>query len=88
MSERQAMNRKAYASFSSGQTARMSALESITNVFIGFILAVFIQIKLFTSFGIEVETNQEVAIALLFTAASIIRSFVVRRVFNSIARKR
>lgn len=88
MSERQAMNRKAYASFSSGQTARMSALESIANVFIGFILAVFIQIKLFTSFGIEVETNQEVAIALLFTAASIIRSFVVRRVFNSIARKR
>jgi len=88
MSERQAMNRKAYASFSSGQTARMSALESITNVFIGFILAVFIQIKLFSSFGIEVETNQEVAIALLFTAASIIRSFVVRRVFNSIARKR
>lgn len=88
MPERHSMNRKVHESFSSGQTARMSALESITNVFIGFILAVFIQIKLFSSFGIEVETNQEVAIALLFTAASIVRSFVVRRVFNSIARKR
>ena len=88
MPERHSMNRKVHESFFSGQTARMSALESIPNVFFGFILGIFLQIKLFSSFGIEVETNQEVAIALLFTAASILRSFVVRRVFNSIARKR
>jgi len=66
------------------QSRRMSLLESLTNVAIGYGVAVATQIAVFPLFGLEVSLSDNLAIGGLFTLVSIARSYAVRRLFEAI----
>ena len=61
-----------------------SAVEAVANVAIGFGVALATQIIAFPWFGLAVALTDQVGIALIFTAVSIVRSYAVRRLFNAI----
>ena len=65
-----------------GQTKRVSALESVLNVLIGYGVAVGSQIIIFPYFGINIPMSDNFVIGGYFTLISLARSFLVRRMFN------
>lgn len=64
------------------QTKLGSAMESITNVLVGFTLAIVTQVLVFPMFGINVPLNDNFKICVVFTVISLVRSYAVRRWFN------
>ena len=66
------------------QSKQMSLLESLTNVAIGYGVAVSAQIMVFPMFGLDVPLSDNLAIGAIFTGISIVRSFTLRRVFEEI----
>jgi hypothetical protein len=66
------------------QSRRMSLVEAVANVGVGFLLALLTQIIVFPLFGLYVSLGENFAIGGLFTTTSIGRSFVLRRVFEAI----
>ena len=69
------------------QSRKMSLIESITNVIIGYSISVLAQIIIFPIFDIHVSLSQNIKIGLSFTVISIIRSYFLRRLFNATTRK-
>ena len=59
-----------------------SLLESFTNVVIGYLVAVGSQIIIFPLFGINIPIQDNFLIGLWFTIISIIRSYILRRIFT------
>ena len=68
------------------QSRLMSFVEAVTNVVIGYGVAVLVQIAIFPAFGIEISIGENLANGLVFTGVSIIRSYALRRVFEGIRR--
>jgi hypothetical protein len=62
----------------------MSMAESLTNVAVGYGVAVSAQIMVFPLFGLDVALVDNLAIGAIFTGISIVRSFTLRRVFEEI----
>ncbi len=69
------------------QTRRMSLLESVTNVVVGYMLAIITQIVVFPLFGIVTDLKQHLAIGLAFVVVSLARGFVLRRIFEHFSRR-
>jgi hypothetical protein len=63
------------------QSRMMSLVEAITNVIVGYGLAVVTQIIVFPWFGLEAELGEHMAIGLAFVAVSLARSYLLRRLF-------
>jgi hypothetical protein len=66
------------------QSRRMSLIEAIANVAIGYAVALLTQIIVFPLLGLQVSLGENLAIGALFTIASIARSYALRRVFEAI----
>ena len=66
------------------QSKKLSLIESISNVIIGYLIALLSQIIVFPIFGIEATIQDNLLIGLWFTGISIVRSYTMRRVFNRI----
>lgn len=64
------------------QTRLQSAIESATNVAIGYGVAVASQMAIFPLFGIHATLADNLLIGGYFTIISLARSYVVRRLFN------
>ncbi|WP_082844491.1 hypothetical protein [Ralstonia mannitolilytica] len=64
------------------QSRAGSLLESLTNVAIGYAVALLSQVVIFPLYDIHVPMSTNIAIGLWFTAVSITRSYVLRRWFN------
>jgi hypothetical protein len=64
------------------QSKKMSLVESITNVAVGYGVAILSQIIIFPVFGISATVKDNLLIGLFFTVVSIFRSYVLRRIFN------
>ena len=64
------------------QSRRHSAIETIANVFIGYVAAVASQMMVFPVFGIQVGARTHFMIGAWFTVVSVIRSYTMRRLFN------
>ena len=64
------------------QTRLQSFIESVINVTIGYGVALISQMLVFPFFGIHITMESNLLIGAIFTAISIVRSYVVRRVFN------
>ena len=64
------------------QSRRMSFLESLTNVAVGYGVAVTAQIAVFRLFGLEVSLSDNLMIGAIFTGISILRSYTLRRIFE------
>ena len=65
------------------QSRTMSLVEAVANVIVGFWLAVLTQILVFPFFGLAVTLSQNLLIGCLFALTSIVRSYVLRRVFEA-----
>jgi hypothetical protein len=57
----------------------MSLVEAITNVALGYALAVTTQIVVFPWFGLHPSLGENMAIGALFTGISLIRGYALRR---------
>jgi hypothetical protein len=66
------------------QSRRMSLVESISNVVIGYVLAVATQVVVFPLFGIHVALSDDLAIGGIFAGISLLRAFVLRRAFDAL----
>ena len=65
------------------QTKRQSAIESLTSTTIGIIIGVVLNLTILPIFGYPVSLSDGLWISVIFTAVSVIRSYAVRRIFNS-----
>jgi len=64
------------------QSKRNSAFEAATNVAIGYLVSVLANVLILPVFGYNVTIGDSFAIGLAFTAVSLARSYVLRRLFN------
>jgi len=68
------------------QSRTLSLVEAVSNVVVGYVLAVATQIVLFPLFGFVPNLGQNLRIGLAFTLVSLARSYVLRRLFERFAR--
>ncbi len=64
------------------QTKIQSLIESITHTIIGLGTSIVIQLILYPLLSIPVSFGQNIIITIVFFAVSIIRQYIVRRIFN------
>ena len=67
------------------QSRRMSLVEAVANVALGYVIAVGTQLLVFPLFQLDVSIGDNLLIGGLFTIASIARSFLLRRIFERIS---
>ena len=65
------------------QSRAMSLVEVITNVVVGYGLAVTTQIVVFPWFGIETGLTEHLTIGLAFLVVSLVRGYALRRLFEA-----
>ena len=65
------------------QTKKQSMIESLTSTTIGWLIGVILNMLVLPLFDYDVSLTDGVLISIIFTAVSVIRSYVIRRVFNS-----
>jgi di/tricarboxylate transporter len=68
------------------QSRTGSLMEAIYNVMLGYAIAVASQVAIFPLFGINIPLTDNLLIGLYFTAISLARSYVLRRLFNRLTR--
>lgn len=66
------------------QSRRMSLVEAVANTLVGYLVAVATQFAVFPLFGLRVGVIENLGIGLIFTAVSVARSYLLRRVFESL----
>ncbi len=65
------------------QTKLMSVVETLSSIAIGFVISFLSQTVIFPLYDIHTTMAQNLEITLYFTVISVIRSYAVRRWFNS-----
>ena len=65
------------------QSKKQSLIESLTSTTIGIIIGIVLNLTILPIFGHPVSVVDSLWISLIFTAVSIIRSYIIRRWFNS-----
>ena len=66
----------------SGQSHKVSLLETALSTVVGFLVAVAAQMALFPLVGIHVSEGTNFTLGVAFTVVSIVRGYCVRRLFN------
>jgi len=66
------------------QSRVMSLVEAVTNVVVGYGVAVMAQIVVFPVFGLHATLADNLLIGAIFTAVSIVRSYLLRSGFEAI----
>ena len=66
------------------QSRTMSAVEAVTNFLVGYGIAVVTQVLVFPLFGLTASLGDNLLLGMVFTAVSLIRSYALRRVFNTL----
>ena len=66
------------------QSRTMSMVEAVTNVVVGYALAIATQIVVFPWFGIETGLAEHLTIGLAFVGVSLVRGYLLRRLFEAI----
>ncbi len=64
------------------QSRWLSFVEAVTNIVVGYGLAVLTQIIVFPFFGLRTTLVENLLIGGLFTIVSLARGYVLRRLFN------
>jgi hypothetical protein len=65
------------------QSRRMSLIEAITNVVLGYVLAVGTQLLVFPWFGLHPSLGDNLALGTVFVGISLLRSYALRRLFEA-----
>jgi hypothetical protein len=66
------------------QSRVMSLVESLANVAVGYGVAVVTQMLVFPVFGLVATLRENMAMGAIFTVVSIVRSYLLRRLFEAI----
>jgi len=64
------------------QSPVMSLTEAVANVIIGYGVAFVVQIGVFPLFGFWPTIRQNLTLGAVFTGVSLVRSYVLRRLFE------
>lgn len=64
------------------QTRLFSLIETFSNIFIGWVIAIITQIIIFPIFNINIPLKENLQISAIFIGVAIIRGYTLRRVFN------
>ena len=64
------------------QSRGMSLIEAVTNVAVGYVLAVTTQILVFPRFGLHPSIGENLALGAVFVGISLLRSYALRRLFE------
>lgn len=64
-----------------------SFVEAWVNILVGFGIAMAANALVLPQFGFHVTASQNFWITVIFTAISLVRSYILRRVFNSLRLK-
>lgn len=65
------------------QTKKQSFIESITNTFIGFVFSLSLTFAVMPLFGFKSTAIKNLGITAVYTVASVLRGYLVRRYFNN-----
>lgn len=65
------------------QSRWMSMVEAVTNVLVGYGVAVATQWAVFPLFGLHATLQENLLIGLIFTVVSLIRNYLLRRAFEA-----
>lgn len=60
----------------------LSFMEAVTNIVVGYALAVLTQMIVFPLFGLHASLSENLLIGRFFVGVSLIRNFAIRRLFN------
>lgn len=66
----------------SGQSRKASLAEAISNIAVGFGVALVTQLVVFPWFGLHPKLEENMIIGSIFTAVSLVRSYCLRRLYN------
>lgn len=66
------------------QSHTMSIIESITNISVGYLVSVVAAIIILPMFGFAITWGDSFIISIFFTVVSIVRSYMLRRIFEHI----
>lgn len=66
-----------------GQTRRGAIIEAWVNIFIGFSINFFANFAIFPLIDVHVSSAQNFWLGCIYTAVSVVRSFMIRRWFNA-----
>ena len=64
------------------QRRRMSAIEAVANVAVGYVVAAVTTALVLPLFGYNVSGADAIGISAVFTVVSLARSYALRRAFN------
>lgn len=67
-----------------GQSRRHSLFESISNVIVGFGISTGANWIVLPWFGYNVSVRDSAGIGLVLTVVSVVRSYILRRIYNQI----
>ena len=68
------------------QSRKQSAVEAVTNLAVGYAVAWLLTFTVLPAFGLNPTPGETTAISLIFTVASVVRSYALRRAFVWIER--
>ena len=69
------------------QSKRESMIETLTSVFVGWLIGVILNMLVLPLFDYNITVVDSLLVSLIFTVISVIRGYVIRRFFNSKERK-
>lgn len=69
------------------QSRKHSLIETLVGVAIGFAVSMGLSVVVYPLFGHSFSFVQNVWITVIFTAASVVRGYLVRRMFNHMVRR-
>ena len=64
------------------QTKRQSLIETLTSVFVGWLIGVILNLTVLPLFDYNITVVDSLWVSLIFTAVSVIRGYLIRRYFN------
>jgi hypothetical protein len=67
--------------------SRRPLVEAVTNLVVGYALAVTTQIVVFPWFGLHPSLGENLALGGVFTGISLLRSYALRRLFETVQRR-
>jgi NhaP-type Na+/H+ or K+/H+ antiporter len=66
------------------QSKRGSAYEALTNIAVGYGINFLANLLVFPLFGLSISIEQNLKIGIIYTFISLVRSYLLRRIYNSI----
>lgn len=64
------------------QTKRHSLIESVTNIIVGYAIALLAQIYFLKAIDVQVSLQHNVELSVALTVVSLVRSYALRRIFT------